>query len=498
MPVTSTQKREPKSTTDYASMMGLGHINTTSFLFGEEEDGKKESTTSPDVNNYLQMNATDNKFPILVRRNQDGGVGGFPIPGHCLVTDERFKLSASSTALDLALSQEAGSEPQPSGQSSFSSHRHSQGQMQTPGPFSPSQSVTGSSGVQQSPEPIGTNRQMNRHSMEASLASYARANLPGQLAATEMSTSRPTLGTLPPSLSTNDLPTIKNTQALASTVSPPKTHAEQHFHNHNASMGRIPTSLVSNRQSRDLSSTDRGDQQNNQAALSSLIGSTASSNSTPNNQSEAIPNSAQPNQFASPQFPMNTSSFYGNYGMQMMNMGMASLQVTNPMMFNQQLANYQQSNGYSQYQKFNAPNRFQDHQTRIPQQRRMTNSDSEGQRFMHVNLEDIQSDIYNLCKDQHGCRYLQKKLEDRKPEQISMIFAETSQHVVELMTDPFGNYLCQKLFEYSNDEQRTLLIGNAAPEMVKIALNQHGTRALQKMIEFISTVNQVGSGSIRA
>ena len=74
MPATSTQKRDQTHTTDYASIMGLGHINTTNFLFGDEEEGKKESTTSPDVNKYLQMNATDDNFPILVRRNQDGAV----------------------------------------------------------------------------------------------------------------------------------------------------------------------------------------------------------------------------------------------------------------------------------------------------------------------------------------------------------------------------------------------------------------------------------------
>ena len=88
MPVTSTQKQDQTSSTDYASMMGLGHINTTSFLFGEEEEGKKESTTSPDVNSYLQMNATDDKFPILVRRNQDGGVSCLSMLKIYLVTDE--------------------------------------------------------------------------------------------------------------------------------------------------------------------------------------------------------------------------------------------------------------------------------------------------------------------------------------------------------------------------------------------------------------------------
>lgn len=96
-----------------------------------------------------------------------------------------------------------------------------------------------------------------------------------------------------------------------------------------------------------------------------------------------------------------------------------------------------------------------------------------------------------MAKDQHGCRYLQKQLEARDPEQIHLIWRETNPHIVELMTDPFGNYLCQKLLEFCNDNERTVLIQNASPSMVDIALNQHGTRALQKMIEFVSAPVQV-------
>ena len=112
-------------------------------------------------------------------------------------------------------------------------------------------------------------------------------------------------------------------------------------------------------------------------------------------------------------------------------------------------------------------------------------------RFNNMPLEAVGGTIYELCKDQHGCRYLQKQLENRIPDQVHMIWKETNQHVVELMTDPFGNYLCQKLLEYCNDDERTVLIQNAAQDMVRIALNQHGTRALQKMIEFISTEKQI-------
>jgi hypothetical protein len=39
-------------------------------------------------------------------------------------------------------------------------------------------------------------------------------------------------------------------------------------------------------------------------------------------------------------------------------------------------------------------------------------------RFANLVLEQLDVEIYALCKDQHGCRYLQKKLEDRSPDQV--------------------------------------------------------------------------------
>lgn len=62
------------------------------------------------------------------------------------------------------------------------------------------------------------------------------------------------------------------------------------------------------------------------------------------------------------------------------------------------------------------------------------NDQSEQARYNNVQLESLQGEILALCKDQHGCRYLQKKLEERDPESVQLIFIETNQHVVELMT----------------------------------------------------------------
>lgn len=55
-------------------------------------------------------------------------------------------------------------------------------------------------------------------------------------------------------------------------------------------------------------------------------------------------------------------------------------------------------------------------------------------RFANTPLEKLKGEIYGLCKDQHGCRFLQKKLEDRKPESVELIFEEVNEHVIELMT----------------------------------------------------------------
>ncbi|KAG4304683.1 hypothetical protein PORY_001736 [Pneumocystis oryctolagi] len=119
------------------------------------------------------------------------------------------------------------------------------------------------------------------------------------------------------------------------------------------------------------------------------------------------------------------------------------------------------------------------------------NTNSDANRFSGAALETFLGEIYSLCKDQHGCRYLQKKLEERDPRRISMIFMETYPHAVELMTDPFGNYLCQKLLEHCNDEERTTIIKSVASSLVPISLNMHGTRTVQKMIEYLSTPEQV-------
>lgn len=111
-------------------------------------------------------------------------------------------------------------------------------------------------------------------------------------------------------------------------------------------------------------------------------------------------------------------------------------------------------------------------------------------RITAVNAEDFKGEVANLCVDQHGCRFLQRKLDEHDPATTEMIYEEVRPNIVKLMVDPFGNYLCQKLLEFCTDAQRTELIKGTSSKMAEIALNQHGTRALQKMIEQINSAEQ--------
>ncbi|KAI1266236.1 armadillo-type protein [Xylariaceae sp. FL1019] len=334
------------------------------------------------------------------------------------------------------------------------------------------------------------------------------------------------------SFSANDVPTMKNMPtAGGAPTNAANAHAQQHFHNHNASMGRIPPGAVPKRHSRELSSdshtavTQAGTFPSIQSqlqggapsfALPTTQGSGLQSPISPtnggsvvspgsyqyyNNYNQTGPNGNYGNNLVglNGNYGNNPAAHNGTYGnnnngmgalamgMQHMNInamnGINGMNGVNGMNGFAMSAAQQQYTGYSgQYQPAIQP---RDSQQRVIAQRRAQNDETMS-RFANHTLDDFQGQIYSLCKDQYGCRFLQKQLEGRNPDDTRKIWLETNQHVVELMTDPFGNYLCQKLLEYCTNDERTVLIQNAATDMVRIALNQHGTRALQKMIEHVS------------
>lgn len=425
----------------------LGQLNTTSFLFDDEEDKQVPSKNASRLASPISSALAD-EFPTL-RSDRNSGI-----------------LSANSAALDLA-----------NPQNSSHPHRHSLQSMPQTGPkhyrlsdtFS---SATGDPSVESSAPQTPTAKPTLRHSVGIGFGTFGDQNNFDQ----KSNVVRPL--SLQSSYSTNDLPTIKTTKGSESLITPPKTHAEQHFHNHNASLGRIPQGAMSNRQSRDL------------ATMMSPSEAKREETFQPTVPSQSLLQGSAPPFTATSSAPSNPPNGM-NYAAQMYPAGIqnyAMAHLSQPFQMAGQMQVYQNQGQFSQYQPFAQYGRLPDSQGRFS---RRGQSNDDARNGLTTSVDQVRGQIANMAKDQNGCRHLQKTIESGNAEEIQLIFEETCPHVVELMTDPFGNYLMQKIFEHANDRQRSELVKSARPAMVNIAVNQHGTRALQKMIEYISLPDQV-------
>ncbi|KAK3136663.1 hypothetical protein QOZ80_5BG0440570 [Eleusine coracana subsp. coracana] len=108
-------------------------------------------------------------------------------------------------------------------------------------------------------------------------------------------------------------------------------------------------------------------------------------------------------------------------------------------------------------------------------------------------LAGLRGFMYHVARDQHGCRFLQQRLDDGKRE-VDLIFAGVSRHAAQLMVDPFGNYLMQKLLAVCDAGQRMALVLALTADamvLVRISLNVHGTRAVQKLIESLRAEEEI-------
>lgn len=115
-----------------------------------------------------------------------------------------------------------------------------------------------------------------------------------------------------------------------------------------------------------------------------------------------------------------------------------------------------------------------------------------------VPLAQLQGDILRMARDQHGCRFLQKRIDDTvvtnpqtRVANFEVIFSHVCLLWYELIVDPFGNYLIQKLVDYCDAEKLDGMLLALQHQLYAISVNQHGTRALQKMIDRMSTLHQL-------
>lgn len=115
-----------------------------------------------------------------------------------------------------------------------------------------------------------------------------------------------------------------------------------------------------------------------------------------------------------------------------------------------------------------------------------------------VPLAALEPDILRLAKDQHGCRFLQKRIDENvvlsahvRTANFEVIFRQVHPLLYELIIDPFGNYLVQKLIDYCSEHDLDAMLDSLKYNLFLISINQHGTRALQKVIDRMSNARQL-------
>lgn len=484
MPITSYDRK--RNTTD----LSLGHMSVAGFVFDDNEksphQSKSNQTSPPDLKTYLQVQHTPDGFPKLIRREENG----------------ELSLSAVSAALDLASPAQDSRSTPGADRAAASRHRISL----PPSALGGSVNIAPLNGILAN---ANETRPNNRRSMEVKFSAE---------------TKRPALLTTPPrafangssmsSYSTNDLPTMKSIEGDeqsvnggVSVVSPPlQSVSLTSGHASPEQNASFQTRFNTNPQSQDFAQPPKDVSQEHFNLPQSVLQASAAPFGPGMHNHNQVPGFISPT--ISPYAPQ-PAAYYGGYGVQMMTNGFNQMSVAATNGFGNANANSFNSQGQwsaqvpgpyphaplNHRQGFpttgftpHGSGRF-DSTRANPNQRRQAAEEAQA-KFQSIQIDQLVGEIYSLCKDQHGCRFLQRKLEERDEETVRTIFQEVHTHMVDLMVDPFGNYLCQKLLESTNDEQRTALIRNAMPAMTRIALNQHGTRALQKMIEYISTPEQ--------
>lgn len=81
-----------------------------------------------------------------------------------------------------------------------------------------------------------------------------------------------------------------------------------------------------------------------------------------------------------------------------------------------------------------------------PKKKPVRSTTDQQDRFSDSNIEDFIGKLYDLCKDQNGCRFLQKKIEEKEhgDKNLEIVFNEIHSHFTELMTGKHNDIFFNK------------------------------------------------------
>ena len=103
----------------------------------------------------------------------------------------------------------------------------------------------------------------------------------------------------------------------------------------------------------------------------------------------------------------------------------------------------------------------------------------------NANIDDLLKNVNNYIKDQAGCRFIQKKI-DENPQISNNLFEILYQDLSPMCRDLFGNYVVQKILENINSKYLIKFVELISKDFINLAISTYGTRVIQKILEIVS------------
>ena len=169
-----------------------------------------------------------------------------------------------------------------------------------------------------------------------------------------------------------------------------------------------------------------------------------------------------------------------------------NLDIPNSINYYQNLNNpmlYNQNQNLNNYQIINRIPFLNNSNNNIINNNQIRRVDSNKQRKQNYNLlsnENLAKQAFNIAKNQNGCRYLQKRVENNKDLVPTLFFPNILGHFPELSNDQFGNYYIKVIIKYLPNDMINKLISLMHQFFAKIGTNQYGTKVMQYLIEFLN------------
>ena len=123
------------------------------------------------------------------------------------------------------------------------------------------------------------------------------------------------------------------------------------------------------------------------------------------------------------------------------------------------------------------------------QNKRGNSNKQRRQNFNLLSNEELSKQAYILAKNQNGCRYLQKRVENNKDLVPTLFFPNILGHFQDLSNDQFGNYYIKIIIKYLPQDMINKLISLMNPYFGNIGTNQFGTKVMQYLIELLNEKN---------